>query len=65
MRMDEILRFWAEVACENIQSLWESASDDRQRIIPCEVKQRRQSDVKNALNFQRLAGQFSHTLTAK
>jgi hypothetical protein len=23
MQMDKIPRFWAEVACENIQSLWE------------------------------------------
>jgi hypothetical protein len=32
----------------SIQSLWEWASDDRKEIIPCEVKQRRQCDVKHA-----------------
>jgi hypothetical protein len=55
-RMDKTLRFWAEVACEIIPSLWEWASDDRKRIIPCEVKQRRQGDVKHAFNFPTSCG---------
>jgi hypothetical protein len=46
LQIDEILRFWTEVACENIQSLWEGSQGNNSLGVETEETKRCQKRIR-------------------